>query len=252
MWDAQFRELAGNHRVVRYDWRGYGESDDAAGEYSHHRDLLALLDALDIEKAVLVGCSMGGAYALDVALAAPERVAGLVLICSGLSGYRWPDSLTTYVAEQVRSVVPADRLAAYDRRDGFPVRERDVQAMAGAHARFLVAGPRRDPSSVDPGVWRAALTMLEEVFRRLWSGPPATEVAADPPAADRLGEVSAPTLVVRGMADPPEMRDLSATLASTIPGAQRVDLADTGHLPPLERPAELTGALRDFLSRLPR
>ena len=70
MWDAQFTELAGSHRVIRYDRRGFGESGGGSGPYSHHEDLLALLDARGIEQAALVGSSMGGACALDAALAA--------------------------------------------------------------------------------------------------------------------------------------------------------------------------------------
>ena len=61
MWDHQFEHLAATHRVVRYDWRGYGGSQDAEGVHSHSEDLLGLLDALEIDKALLVGCSMGGA-----------------------------------------------------------------------------------------------------------------------------------------------------------------------------------------------
>ncbi|MEX6431010.1 MAG: alpha/beta fold hydrolase [Ferrimicrobium sp.] len=60
MWKHQFRDLATDHRVVCYDWRGRGESSSAQGDVVHHRDLLGLMDALDIPTAHLVGCSMGG------------------------------------------------------------------------------------------------------------------------------------------------------------------------------------------------
>jgi pimeloyl-ACP methyl ester carboxylesterase len=118
--------------------------------------------------------------------------------------------------------------------------------MAWAQARFLVAGPAREPAAVDARAWRMAITMLEGVFRRSWSGPPSTEVPADPPAIGRLSQVRVPTLVVNGLADAPWIQDVSATLASGIAGAQRLDLPDTGHLPPLERPAETTDAIRRF------
>jgi pimeloyl-ACP methyl ester carboxylesterase len=247
MWDHQFRDLAADHRVIRYDWRGYGESSDAAGSFAHYRDLLALLDALDIGRAALVGCSMGGAYSLDVALAAPQRVSALVLICAGLSGYEWPAAMREYAREHIHSTVPADRLEAYRRHDGEPVREQDVAAMALAHGRFLVAGPGREPADVDSRVWGAALTMAEGVFRRRWNGPPSTELALDPPAVGRLADVRVPALVVSGLCDAPWIQDLAGVLATGIPGALRIDLVDTGHLPPLERPQETTAALRRFL-----
>src|SRR5271156_4735461 len=87
MWDHQFGALSQRHRVIRYDWRGYGESSDAAGEIARHEDLLALMDALRVDQAALIGCSFGGATALDVALAAPARVTALGLICSAMSGH---------------------------------------------------------------------------------------------------------------------------------------------------------------------
>lgn len=72
-----------------------------------------MLDALGIERAALVGCSMGGAYSVDVALAAPERVTALVLIASGLSGHEWPAEMGALARERILAAVPADRLARY-------------------------------------------------------------------------------------------------------------------------------------------
>jgi pimeloyl-ACP methyl ester carboxylesterase len=74
MWDHQLQQLATDHRVIRYDWRGYGDSSDAVGSFAHYRDLLGLLDALDIERAALVGCSMGGAYAASTSTRLSRRI----------------------------------------------------------------------------------------------------------------------------------------------------------------------------------
>lgn len=76
MWEHRFLALSARHRVIRYDWRGYGESGDAAGEFAHHEDLPAVLDALGVERAALVGCSMGGSYAPAEVLGALRRPAG--------------------------------------------------------------------------------------------------------------------------------------------------------------------------------
>jgi pimeloyl-ACP methyl ester carboxylesterase len=65
MWDHQFRALAQHYRVIRYDWRGYGESSGVPGEVARHEDLLALTDALAVEQAAVIGSSYGGAHALD-------------------------------------------------------------------------------------------------------------------------------------------------------------------------------------------
>ncbi|MFB9889677.1 alpha/beta fold hydrolase [Planobispora takensis] len=255
MWEHQFRALSASHRVIRYDWRGYGESADAEGGFAHHEDLLALLDALEVDRAVLVGCSMGGSHAVEAALAAPGRVAGLVPIASGLAGHGWPPEMLEQARERVHGSVPADRLSAY--RDGsaaagarVAVDPADVEAMARAHVLWQVAGPDRGKDDLAPEVWEAAMEMCRGVFTRLWNGPPSAERLLDPPAAGRLGEVRQPTLVINGLCDVPGIQAVSDLLAGGIAGARRIDLPHTGHLPPLERPQEVTSALTGFLAAL--
>src|ERR671936_3184279 len=89
MWDAQFASFADDFRVVRYDIAGFGRSPLRGGPFCHWRDLVALLDELRIEQAALVGNSFGGRIALDVAIAAPERVSALVLVAPGLGRWDW-------------------------------------------------------------------------------------------------------------------------------------------------------------------
>lgn len=80
MWDAQVAEFAGTHRVIRFDLRGFGESSAPADPYANYEDARGLLDALTVDRAVVIGDSMGGEVALDLTLAYPDRVAGLVLV----------------------------------------------------------------------------------------------------------------------------------------------------------------------------
>ena len=248
MWEHQFAALARDHRVIRYDWRGYGGSGDAAGSFAHHEDLLALLDALDVGRATLVGCSMGAAHAVDVALTAPDRVAGLVLICPGLSGHRWPAEMLAEVREQVHSAVPADRLQRYHRHAAGEIVPDDVTAMAQAQVAFMVVGPGRARADIDPAVWDRAVMMCERVFERLWSGPGAVERELEPPARARLHEISAPALVINGRSDVRYVQAVADILTEGISGARRIDLADTGHLAPLERATEVTAALTELLA----
>ncbi|WP_433356725.1 alpha/beta fold hydrolase [Microtetraspora malaysiensis] len=248
MWEHQFRALSERYRVIRYDWRGHGESADAPGEVCHHEDLLAVMDALGVERAALVGCSMGGAYSTEAALVAPDRVAALALICSGLAGHTWPPEMLAQARERVRSSVPAERLARYLQGNAEHVDPEDVRAMAEAHTLWQVAGPDRGRDALSDEVWEAATEMCRLVFQRSWTGPHGTERLLSPPAAGRLPEIAAPTLVINGLADVPGIQEVSDLLAKGIPGARRVDLPETGHLPPLERPEEVTAALTAFLS----
>ena len=79
MWTREAEWLSKDHTVVRYDLRAHGESDTATAEFSHLGDLVAVLDALKIEKATLIGLSAGSAIALDAALDIPDRVERIVL-----------------------------------------------------------------------------------------------------------------------------------------------------------------------------
>jgi pimeloyl-ACP methyl ester carboxylesterase len=112
----------------------------------------------------------------------------------------------------------------------------------------MVVGPDWDPAELDPAVWELALGMCRGVYAREWNGLLFTERHLQPPARGRLAEIRVPTLVINGLADVPGIQEISALLADGITGARRMDLASTGHLPPMERPVEVTGALGEFLA----
>ena len=245
MWDAQFAALARDHRVIRYDRRGFGESTRGSEAFSHHEDLLALLDARGIEQAALVGSSMGGACALDAALAAPERITRIALLGSGLTGHTWPPHMQADIAELLRGAVPEDRYARYSAGGATDVDPADVAAMAEINLRYLVVGPKRTPEVLPPGMWALAREMCELVYTRDWSEPQWTEKIPD--TRHRLGEITTPALVLIGLSDALGLIELSAHLAESLPNAERVDLPDTGHLPQLEHPAEVTALLQKFL-----
>jgi pimeloyl-ACP methyl ester carboxylesterase len=244
MWDPQFTALAATHRVIRYDRRGFGESADGHGDFAHFEDLLALLDARGIEQATLVGASMGGAVSMDAALAAPERITRLALLGSGLSGHTWPDHMQADIAELTAAAVPAERLARYAAREG-EIDPADVRAMADANIRYLVAGPDRDVSVLPAGMLTLVREMCEQVYRREWTSPQGTERVPD--TRHRLAEIATPALVVIGTSDARGLVELSHHLAGSLPDAELVELADTGHLPSMERPDEVTALLRKVL-----
>ncbi len=251
MWDHQFAELAKDHRVVRYDWRGYGGSADHEGPVRHHEDLLALMDALEIPEAALFGASYGGAYAVDAALAAPERVNALALVCPGMSGHVWPEVFVRTGRQMALAAVPHVRLAAYQEGNADPD-PADVAAMADAQARFMVLGPGRSPDEMPVEAWDLSLLMLREMYARRWSSPANHTRWPEHPAVDRLHEISVPTLVVKGLSEVPQVQDVADLYQAGIEGARLLELPDTGHLPSVERPGELTAALSEFLKELPR
>lgn len=247
MWRTQLCALAGRYRVVAFDRPGFGQSSAAPATVRHGEQLLRVLDALGVDRAALVGSSMGGGYSLDAAMLDPARVRALVLICSGVPGYEWPAQMLAEIGPQLSAAVPADRLAAYAAHTAERVLDEDVAAMAEAQSRYLTVGPGRTPDDLDPAGWALALEMSRGVFAREWGEPATAEIDPEPPLLDRLGEIAVPTLVINGRYDVRFVQDLSDRLAGGIPGAMRIDL-DAAHLPPLEAPEQVNAALLDFLA----
>ena len=112
MWDPQFAPLARRHRAIRYDLRGFGRSGAPAAGRDHVADLLALLDALSVGRAHLVGLSLGANVALAAAALHPDRVGRLVLVSPGLPGHRWSTPR------------PPDVAAEFARREGIEAAKR--------------------------------------------------------------------------------------------------------------------------------
>src|SRR5262249_28336149 len=91
-WDSVWDFLPANRLFIRYDLRGYGSSIARYPDlFTHAEDLLALLDALDIQECDLVGASMGGSIAINLALQQPAKVRSLGLISPGLTAWEWSE-----------------------------------------------------------------------------------------------------------------------------------------------------------------
>jgi 3-oxoadipate enol-lactonase len=234
MWDPQWEAWSNRFTLIRYDHRGFGNSNDPDGPYSLHGDALSVLDAAGVDRAIVIGASMGGQVALDLSLAAPQRVAALVAVVATPSG--WEHSADLIAAfEAVEAAYESGGLAAANETE----------------LRMWVDGPTRSPGDVDPSVREhvgrmnySALEREEAAERR---GVAIEPSELSPPAIGRLGEVAAPTLVVSGALDQPSVNAGAAAIAAGVPGAEAVEIADTAHLPNLERPQEFERAVLGFL-----
>jgi pimeloyl-ACP methyl ester carboxylesterase len=229
MWDEVFPLLSERFRVVRYDARGFGESSRPPdGEFARWEDLLAVMDAAGATRAHLVGVSQGAETALDAAVAAPARVERLVLCGAGMRGWPYRDELNERWQAEV---------AAWERGD------LDGCAEESMHTWF--DGPRRNPGEVDPATRRRAWEMQRRAINL--ENDDAHPRVLDPPAAERLGEIAAATLVAVGELDQPDMVAIAERLAEGIPGARHVLISGAAHLPPMERPAEFARLVTEFL-----
>lgn len=233
MWDAQVEALAADHFVVRYDPRGFGGTrHDEAVLFANHADALAVLDHLGVERATLVGASRGGRIALDVALAAPDRVRGVVTVGSVPGGA--PDVPSSEAEQRA--------FAAIEALDPLVEAERIVRL----ETELWVAGPRRTLDELDPAFLRLAHELHAPNIAH--AADDGTMIPLEPPAFERLEEIEVPALVAVGEYDLSEELHAYDEFLARLPDATGVRLADTAHLPSVERAAEFTRVLRDWLA----
>jgi 3-oxoadipate enol-lactonase len=222
LWAPVAKRLAGQFRTIRYDYRHYGRSDSPGGEFATLDDLFAVLDALDVDRAALVGLSLGGSIALDAALARPDRVWAVAHVAGAVTG------------------LPLD-LASDEE-----------------YARYEAAVERGDLDAAmafDFEMW--APLGADEHLRELWLATPDARglpEGATPkprrPAHERLHELAVPTLVVVATHDPQGLRDHGSTVAHTVPGARLVEL-ESDHYVTLREADRLAELLAEFLSAPP-
>ena len=240
-WMFQIPDFAKQYRVIAFDNRGVGRSSKPAGPYTIHEmadDTLGLLDALKIDKAHVVGVSMGGMIAQELVLRNPERVRALVLACT----YPEPDAdierTRTFTVEQFGG---------------------SVDASGGIHVDLKALNPMMFLQQLLPNVFNQSfiekeLPKLMQVFSGALQYGFSMEAILGQvgavmthKATDRLHAIKSPTLVITGDADrlvPPASSDI---LAREIPNAKLVKIAGGSHGFNFETPQLFNDAVLDFL-----
>lgn len=210
--------------MITFDNRGIGDSDAPPGPYdtaTMAADAAAVLDAVGVRRAHVMGASLGGMIAQMVALDHPDRVDRLILACTtpgGGDAYPLPEA-TVALIRAAAGLPPEEAL-----------RRLTANALAsdGPLEDLLV---RRRARPQDPAAWQAQS---------------AASLGHDTTA--RLGSIAAPTLVVHGTADRVVDPRNAPLLAERIPGARLERLPDLGHLFFWEDPAATVELVRGFLS----
>ena len=196
--------------------------------------MLSLLDYLNIHKTYLLGLSGGGTVALDFTLEHPERVDALILVAAGLSGYplRMTESIQAFIGQYYGALQRKDSASAVE-----------------ATVRLWTDGPRKARAGQCAGP-RAHHGHIHAAYSTAWRpfGTPAAHASLRTPAVDRLAEVKAPTLIVVGDQDAPEVLEVADTLEWGIAGAKKRVIPDTAHHPHMEKPEEFNRIVIDFLS----
>ncbi|MFP6593828.1 MAG: alpha/beta hydrolase [Dehalococcoidia bacterium] len=227
IWDSQFGMLAENYRVIRYDARGHGKSVPTSTDaYSHSKDLKGLMDALSIDRAHLVGLSMGGRTVIDFTIDNPGRAISLVPVDSPLPGM---DPVTDFPGRIGRIIATANESGMSAALDMWCADELFTPAV-------------NNPISAEP---------LDEIVRGYsgwnWTSG-ATVIDRDRPAAQLLDTISAPTLVIVGELDLLDFHVAADAMEANITDARKSVISGAGHMSNMEDPATFNTLLKEFLS----
>jgi pimeloyl-ACP methyl ester carboxylesterase len=230
-WDPQIEPLLDDgFRVIRYDQRGYGRSSlPVPGvAFSHVRDLEAVLADRGVERTALVGCSMGGALAIDATLTFPERVWALVPVAAGLGGFE---------SSQEEDEWYGDIEALY---------EEAVEAGELERAQTLLLERIWAPLGMDDPAGKKIRAIAMDNLQEVTMDESGAE-RLDPPAARRLHEIDVPTLVVKAEADPPDMHRIGDLIAASVPDARATMIEGADHVVNLRQPERFDAAVIPFL-----
>lgn len=224
MWAPQLGALAGRYRVIAPDLRGYGGSPVTPGTVPMRQlaaDVARLLDRLGVTRAAVVGLSMGGLIAMELAGADPARW--------------WALGLVATTAEPVTEAERADRLAraAQGEREG-------IRPLAEDMATRLF-GP-----DVDPAVSGQVMAMMLDTDPR-GAAAALRGRAERPDYRPLLRDLDLPALVLTGDQDGYSTAEITGRLTSCLRRSHRVTLSGVGHLPNLETPARFNAELLTFL-----
>jgi len=220
--------LEGDFELVLYDHRGIGRSAPLKGDLTIAglaADALALLDVLEIEHAHVLGVSMGGMVAQELALVAPQRIRTLTLGCTSCGGTQSKPTSPQIVQRLTAAILSGD----VDRvlRTGFELVVSPEHASDAAHYAAFVAAAKHHPASLPVLMDQKIAIEAHDAYARLRS-------------------ITAPTLVIHGTADEllePINGDL---VASLIPGARLELLENAGHLFFWELPERTAQLVRAF------
>ncbi len=231
MWNEQFDVFAKKYQAIRYDRRGFGKTKMVAGDFALHDDLYGVLKALDVKQAILVGCSQGGKTVTNFALEHPEMVKALVLVGSALGGF----SVDVESPKQEAEIEKAEQAG-----DLASVNELEIQ--------IWVDGKGRTSDQVNSNVRE----LVKDMNWIALQSPQdlGNEIPLQPAAANRLSEITVPTLVIIGDLDTAWCQAAAEHLATNIPNAKKIVMNNVAHLPNMEKPEEFNGYVMEFLGKV--
>ncbi len=227
IWDEQFLVFADNFSVVRYDRRGYGKSPTPQTRYSQIEDLNQVFEKLDIDEAIVIGMSAGGGLAVDFTLKYPEKVSALILVGAAVGGYAYSNHLFTR-GGRINLVEikkdPKKLIQYFVWEDPYEIYHENVEAK------------------------KKCLKLLEENPVNVNFDWQNFIIPAERPTVNFLSEISAPTLILVGEYDIPDVHSIAGAIEISIPNSKREIIYKCGHLIPMEQPEVFNITVMKFLN----
>ncbi|MDD5190749.1 MAG: alpha/beta hydrolase [Dehalococcoidales bacterium] len=230
MWQNQIEALADTRQVITLDFRGYGKSTDPKESFHHFHDVYNLIIFLGLNNVDVMGCSLGGLVALEMAVHFPELIDKLILVAPGLRGYNFQDGETlakTHILAQL-------------------ILENKKEEAADLFTDIWITGNKRKYESVNPlvkeFVRRMILDNYDAVVTKRESIPEEDNLVC------RLGDIKHPALIIVGEMDNSYSINIANLLVDTLPHATLFTVPDASHLPNLEKRELFNHTVMEFLS----
>lgn len=229
MWNAQAVAFSKYFQVLTYDLYGYGNSTLTEEKRIEHVDDLALLlDNLHIEKAHILGASMGGEIAQRFALEYPERVRSLILIGAGLEGYEYPEDAFAWWATFVDAI--------------------HANTLRTAETIFIEHALNRKEALLSAELYTSLQTIMQDYTFKHYVDDTLLWKTYDVPVIEQLGTIICPALIIVGEADTPVNHSIAQFLVNEISNATFITIPNSGHLSNLQHPDLFNQSVINFLN----
>jgi 3-oxoadipate enol-lactonase len=231
-WDDQFEIFNKKYRVLRYDLSGFGHSSlpDSVLPYSHTKDLVSLLEYLNIKKAHVVGHSFGGKVALDFVLNYPEKVISLILADAAMDvpGLKAPKEVISWISDTWKTG-----------------KEKGIEEAK----KVWMNGPPFIPAMKNPRSASKVIQMIKDYSGWHWIHKDPCNFPK-PFHPERLNEIKAPTLILEGELNPKIYHDWADIQKKYIPNSQKEIITNSGHVLNIENPEMFNKLVLEFLSKI--
>jgi 3-oxoadipate enol-lactonase len=231
MWQQQVDDLSKSFRVITVDMPGHGLTVNGDSTIMINDVLLEIMDSLEIDKANLVGLSLGGVAATDFAVAHPDRCDKIILAAPGLVGWDF---------KQDSVLVKQDS----DRQQSFV--EQDTLAFVESFVKSWTDGPNRSPDQINGQVRDTVKQWVQENIKRHkfshWPG-----FTENPPASQVLDSIKSPVLIIVGNIDMKDIIMITNLMESKIPDVRKITFDGVAHMVNLENPIQFNEEVKNFL-----